>query len=120
MQAACLARCNGAMVDMVAAPAANLETLRRHVASVTAAADRHIVVSYSRKQFLQTGVQQPQQKLLVWTVSLGQFVTCPSSSGAKSWCPTPASSSFRQITCWLNVTNTAEVASIERSFLEHS
>ena len=55
MQAACLARCNGATVEAVAAPAPGVDTFRSHVAAVTAAADRHLIAAYSRKQFLQTG-----------------------------------------------------------------
>ena len=79
MQAACLARCNGATVEAVAAPAPGVEKFRSHVAAATAAADRHLVVAYSRKQFLQTGagVRKGQTVLCVrlW-LCLGPALGC--------------------------------------------
>jgi Phytochelatin synthase len=66
MQAACLARCNGATVEAVSASAPGVEAFRLHVAAATAAADRHLVVAYSRKQFLQTGAVE----------RIGQTVLC--------------------------------------------
>ncbi|KAG2450417.1 hypothetical protein HYH02_004919 [Chlamydomonas schloesseri] len=56
-QASCLARCNGARVELVPYGAAglSLERFRREVEAVCASGEEHIVVSYSRKAFLQTG-----------------------------------------------------------------
>lgn len=53
-QAACLARCNGAAVE-VHAEAPGVAAFRAHAAAAAASEDRHVVVSYSRKEFLQTG-----------------------------------------------------------------
>lgn len=39
----------------MAAPPPGIEKFRSHVAAATAAADRHLIAAYSRKQFLQTG-----------------------------------------------------------------
>ena len=54
-QAACLARCNGAEVRLYQAGCVSLEGFRALIAEHAAQDDRHIVVSYSRRAFLQTG-----------------------------------------------------------------
>lgn len=77
MQAACLARCNGATVEAVAAPAPGVDTFRTHVAAATAAADRHLVVAYSRKQFLQTGAAKTKGAKRVWGLRLGKRRSAP-------------------------------------------
>lgn len=58
-QAACLARCNGARCQVVPFNASSLEGFRESVHSACKSGLRHIVASYSRKQFLQTGVFAP-------------------------------------------------------------
>jgi glutathione gamma-glutamylcysteinyltransferase len=55
-QAACLARCNGARCDVIPYEASSVEGFRAHVEAATSSGRRHIIVSYGRKQFLQTGV----------------------------------------------------------------
>lgn len=54
-QAACLARCNGARCKVVPFNASSLEEFRERVQDACASGLRHIVASYSRKQFLQSG-----------------------------------------------------------------
>ena len=54
-QAACLARCNGADVVTFPFGAVSEDEFRGMVQQATASADHHLVVSYSRKAFLQTG-----------------------------------------------------------------
>lgn len=55
LQAACLARCNGARVELYPFGSVGLEQFRAMVAEACSTADEHIIVSYSRKEFLQTG-----------------------------------------------------------------
>lgn len=55
-QAACLARCNGAEVEVYGS-SSGVDTFRAHVAAAAACDDRHMIVSYSRKEFKQTGVR---------------------------------------------------------------
>ena len=55
MQAACLARCNGARVDVFRQPDISLADFRQEVIRVTRSSLEHMIVSYSRKAFLQTG-----------------------------------------------------------------
>lgn len=54
-QAACLARCNGARVELYPYGAVSLEEFRGMVAEVCSSAEEHIIVSYSRQEFRQTG-----------------------------------------------------------------
>jgi hypothetical protein len=58
-QAACLARCNGAAVEMVVADADNslatLEAFRAAVADAAGGSGRYVIASYSRKALNQTG-----------------------------------------------------------------
>ncbi|KXZ56469.1 hypothetical protein GPECTOR_1g42 [Gonium pectorale] len=54
-QASCLARCNGARVELRPYGSTSLEAFREEVASVCRSEEEHVVVSYSRKAFLQTG-----------------------------------------------------------------
>eukprot|EP00884_Botryococcus_braunii_P008284 jgi/Botrbrau1/17457/Bobra.0054s0046.2 len=54
-QAACLARCNGARCQVISFDDATLEQFREDVVDAVSSGLRHVVVSYSRKQFLQTG-----------------------------------------------------------------
>ncbi|GIL75768.1 hypothetical protein Vretimale_5299 [Volvox reticuliferus] len=54
-QASCLARCNGARVELRPYGSTTLEQFRSEVQSVCRSGEEHIVVSYSRKAFLQTG-----------------------------------------------------------------
>lgn len=54
-QAACLARCNGARVDMHRYGTFSLDFFREQIQSSCASGEEHLVVSYSRKAFLQTG-----------------------------------------------------------------
>lgn len=55
-QAACLARCNGARVELYPYGSVTVAEFRAMVADACSTAEQHIVVSYSRKEFLQTGV----------------------------------------------------------------
>lgn len=55
MQAACLAKCNGANVALHRAGTFSLEELRQAVVDVCSSGEEHLVVSYSRKTFSQTG-----------------------------------------------------------------
>lgn len=55
LQAACLARCNGARVELYPFGSVGLEEFRAMVAEACHSAEEHIIVSYSRKEFLQTG-----------------------------------------------------------------
>ncbi|DBB18600.1 TPA: hypothetical protein ACH3X3_000227 [Trebouxia sp. C0006] len=54
-QAACLARCNGAMAELVRYDSLSEEKFRATVQEICASDQQHVIVSYSRKQFLQTG-----------------------------------------------------------------
>lgn len=54
-QAACLARCNGAAVEVYPAGALSLDEFRGMVRDVCGSETEHIIVHYSRKEFLQTG-----------------------------------------------------------------
>ncbi|PRW61025.1 Glutathione gamma-glutamylcysteinyltransferase 1 [Chlorella sorokiniana] len=54
-QAACLARCNGARVELYPYGSVGLAEFRAMVAEACHSAEEHIIVSYSRKEFLQTG-----------------------------------------------------------------
>ncbi|GLC33020.1 hypothetical protein PLESTM_000015300 [Pleodorina starrii] len=54
-QASCLARCNGARVELRPYGSTTLEQFRAEVAAVCRSGEEHIVVSYSRKAFMQTG-----------------------------------------------------------------
>ena len=54
-QAACLARCNGAAVEVFPFGSVSLEEFRGMVVEATSTAHHHIVVSYTRRAFLQTG-----------------------------------------------------------------
>lgn len=54
-QAACLARCNGAMAELVRFDSLSEEKFRATVQEICASDQQHVIVSYSRKQFLQTG-----------------------------------------------------------------
>ncbi|PNH12509.1 Glutathione gamma-glutamylcysteinyltransferase 3 [Tetrabaena socialis] len=53
--ASCLARCNGARVELRPYGATSLEQFRAEVEAICRSGEEHIVVSYSRKAFLQTG-----------------------------------------------------------------
>lgn len=55
MQAACLARCNGARVELHRAGSFSLEEFREAVRETSALEVEHLIASYSRKEFLQTG-----------------------------------------------------------------
>ena len=55
LQAACLARCNGARVAVAEAGSFSLEDFRAAVAAAVRSERDHIIVAYSRKAFLQTG-----------------------------------------------------------------
>ena len=55
LQAACLARCNGARVELYPYGSVGLAEFRAMVAEACRSAEEHIIVSYSRKEFLQTG-----------------------------------------------------------------
>ncbi|KAL0043339.1 hypothetical protein WJX79_001908 [Trebouxia sp. C0005] len=54
-QAACLARCNGAMAELVRYDSLSEEKFRATIQEICASDQQHVIVSYSRKQFLQTG-----------------------------------------------------------------
>ncbi|KAL0041162.1 hypothetical protein WJX77_007260 [Trebouxia sp. C0004] len=54
-QAACLARCNGAMAELVRCDSLSEEDFRATVQEICVSDQQHVIVSYSRKQFLQTG-----------------------------------------------------------------
>lgn len=54
-QAACLARCNGARVEVYAHGSVPELTFRAMLREACASGEEHIIVSYSRKEFLQTG-----------------------------------------------------------------
>lgn len=54
-QAACLARCNGAAVEVYPFGSVSLDEFRDMVIEAASTADHHIVVSYTRRAFLQTG-----------------------------------------------------------------
>ncbi|KAI3424114.1 hypothetical protein D9Q98_009475 [Chlorella vulgaris] len=54
-QAACLARCNGARVELYPHGAVGVDEFRAMVTHACSSAEEHIIVSYSRRQFLQTG-----------------------------------------------------------------
>lgn len=54
-QAACLAKCNGARVSLHRAGTFTLEDFRQQVIDVASSGEEHIIVSYTRKAFLQTG-----------------------------------------------------------------
>ncbi|WIA42506.1 hypothetical protein OEZ86_008492 [Tetradesmus obliquus] len=54
-QAACLAKCNGANVSLHRFGSFSLQEFRHAVAAVAASGEEHLVVSYSRKAFSQTG-----------------------------------------------------------------
>jgi hypothetical protein len=54
-QAACLARCNGAMAELVRYDSLSEKKFRAIVQEISASDQQHVIVSYSRKQFLQTG-----------------------------------------------------------------
>lgn len=55
MQAACLARCNGARVELHRAGSFSLEEFREAVRQTSTSETEHLIASYSRKEFLQTG-----------------------------------------------------------------
>lgn len=55
LQAACLARCNGAHVDLQYQDATGLAAFRHDVEAACTGTDKHIILSYSRKAFQQTG-----------------------------------------------------------------
>jgi hypothetical protein len=55
LQAACLAKCNGANVSLHRYGSFGLQGFRQAVAAVCASGEEHLVVSYSRKAFNQTG-----------------------------------------------------------------
>jgi hypothetical protein len=55
VQAACLAKCNGANVSLHRYGSFSLQEFRQAVADVCASGEEHLVVSYSRKAFSQTG-----------------------------------------------------------------
>ena len=57
LQAACLARCNGARVELYPYGSISLPDFRTMVAEASATAEEHIIVSYSRKELLQTGAR---------------------------------------------------------------
>lgn len=54
-QAACLARCNGAAVEVFPYGAVSIDVFREMVRSAAANPETHLVVSYTRKAFNQTG-----------------------------------------------------------------
>lgn len=55
MQAACLARCNGARVELHRGGTFSLEDFRGAVRDTSMSETEHLIASYSRKEFLQTG-----------------------------------------------------------------
>ncbi len=59
MQAACLARCNGARVELHRAGSFSLEEFREAVRETSTSETEHLIASYSRKEFLQTGEPHP-------------------------------------------------------------
>eukprot|EP00890_Picochlorum_soloecismus_P002945 jgi/Picsp_1/3651/NSC_06488-R1_phytochelatin synthase len=54
-QAACLARCNGARVDLYSYGAVSEEAFRNMIREACSTKSFHLIVSYSRRHFLQTG-----------------------------------------------------------------
>lgn len=54
-QAACLARCNGAKVEVKQSGSFSIEEFREDVRRAARSGSEHLIVSYSRKQFQQTG-----------------------------------------------------------------
>jgi hypothetical protein len=54
-QAACLAKCNGARVELHRAGTFGLAAFRDQLLECAASGEEHVVVSYSRRSFLQTG-----------------------------------------------------------------
>jgi len=55
VQAACLARCNGAAVDVFPYGIVPVDAFRTMVRDTCSSGESHLIVSYSRKAFLQTG-----------------------------------------------------------------
>lgn len=55
LQAACLARCNGSRVETYLYGDVGVEEFRQMVREACSSGTQHIIVSYSRKEFLQTG-----------------------------------------------------------------
>lgn len=55
VQAACLARCNGAKADLCRHGSFSEESFRHTVQDMCTSEQEHLIVSYSRKEFLQTG-----------------------------------------------------------------
>lgn len=56
LKAACLAKCNGAKVEVKQSGSFSLEDFREDILKVSRSETEHVIVSYSRKAFLQTGV----------------------------------------------------------------
>lgn len=57
MQAACLARCNGASCELIFYKDVKEEEFRRQVEQHCLTPDKHIILSYNRQAFQQTGIQ---------------------------------------------------------------
>ncbi len=55
IQAACLARCNGASVELHRGGSFSLQEFRAAVRDTSVSETEHLIASYSRKEFLQTG-----------------------------------------------------------------
>lgn len=53
--ASCLARCNGATTQVFSFGSVSVEEFRRMIKEACSTANYHLIVSYSRKHFLQTG-----------------------------------------------------------------
>ena len=69
MQVACLARCNGAEADLHRHGAFSKDEFRSVVQEASASEQQHVIVSYSRKELLQTGTWL----LRHWQLSMSCF-----------------------------------------------
>lgn len=64
VQAACLARCNGALAEVHRYGDFTLDQFRAMISAGSMSDQEHIVVCYSRKQFLQTGMINQVHEIL--------------------------------------------------------
>lgn len=93
LQAACLARCNGSRVDVYLYGDVGVEQFREMVKEACSSGGQHIIVSYSRKEFLQTGE--------CWLKHIGKFCLgvfgVAMRGGSTSSSPTRVRSSCRWV-----------------------
>ena len=84
LQAACLARCNGAGADMWRHGEEGLEAFRERVRTSCSSTSQHMIVSYSRRGLSQTGDHQCFQSACPTTADRGQGVWAVSLLSAKT------------------------------------